>query len=153
LNHKAGNSKHFSITGTILRRNDEGKPALLLFVAEDVSDVHEARLKAEAVKQLMDDTEELLEFGTWSWDAKSGATEMTDGMYRLLEYEKEDMDNSKNHFRLHISPTDQEIIAEKVRKAIQEKSEFNTPAGLLLCGRRKKLYLQKAKLSSMPTDN
>jgi PAS domain S-box-containing protein len=148
LNDKRGDFKYFKTTGTVLRRGETGKAASILFVAEDISEIHQSRENEEAAKKLMNDTEELLEFGTWSWDATFKATNLSDGMFRLLGYENENdvTDISRNYFSLHISPADQDIIRAKIRKAIEEKSEFEHTCKLLTAAGKKIIVFTKGKI-------
>ncbi len=146
LNRKQGNAKYFKTTGTILRRNEQGTPASILFVAEDITEIRDRRNEVAAAHKLMNDTEELLEFGTWSWNADLKATELSDGMYRLLEYKKDEKGSSENYFRLHILPSDQDIISEKVRKAIHQKSEFEHTCKLTTALKKQKIVFTKGKI-------
>lgn len=146
LNHKEGNSKYFKTTGTILRRTEQGVPASILFVAEDITEIRDSREDASAARKLVEENEELLQFGTWAWDANLKTTKLSEGMYRLLEYKPLETDIDRNYFKLHISPTDQEIIAEKVRKAIQQKSEFEHTCKLTTALKKLKIVFTKGKI-------
>jgi PAS domain S-box-containing protein len=103
FNHKAGNSHHFQVKGTVLRRDEKGKPSSLLFVAQDVSSEKMSENEARAAKKLIRDSEELLQYGTWRLDISSGKMEWSDGMYALMGYEKKDVaDPDLDFFLKHI---------------------------------------------------
>ncbi len=112
FNHKAGDFYHFQVKGTVLKRDDNGKPTSLLFVAQDVSAEKISEQEARAAKSLIKDSEELLQYGTWRLDIPTGNMNWSDGMYNLMEYDKNELkepdldfllkhidDGSKNDFK------------------------------------------------------
>lgn len=88
FNHKEGDWRYFRTRGMVLRRDEMGKAASLLFVAEDVTEKMQFRQEVTALKELIDDTESMLHFGSWSWDVSVNKLYWTDGMYKLLGYSK-----------------------------------------------------------------
>src|SRR5882757_9616440 len=89
LNHKQGSWRYFRTMGTVLRRDESGKPMSALFIANDITDQIKTEEEAKAMTELFRETEDLLQYGSWSWDIKSDYLEWTKGMYDLIEYTKE----------------------------------------------------------------
>ena len=84
LNHKDGAWRYFKTLGTVLRRNESGSPASVLFIAQDITDQTNMEGEIKAARELLDDTEELLHFGTWTWNIKSNKLIIDD----LLEFSR-----------------------------------------------------------------
>jgi PAS domain S-box-containing protein len=68
FNHKEGSCKYFKTMGTVLRRDENGRASSVLFVAEDVTGQVQSMDEIRNARELLNDTEELLQFGTWQWD-------------------------------------------------------------------------------------
>ncbi len=79
LNHKQGNWRYFKTLGTVLRRDDGGKAASLLFIAQDITDQLKSEEETAALRELFAETEDMLQFGSWNWDEKQGRAEWTRG--------------------------------------------------------------------------
>ncbi len=126
LNHKGGQWRYFRTRGTILRRNSEGKADSLLFIAEDISESVEFAEEIAAKKQLIEETEKMLEFGTWSWDAQTGKMEWSFGLYHLLGYDPADQNLkiSIDFYLNHVEAGDREAFKEKIRWGIENKKGF-----------------------------
>ncbi|HZG24529.1 MAG TPA: PAS domain-containing protein, partial [Chitinophagaceae bacterium] len=58
LNHKKGDWRYFRTRGTVLRRNSDGKPESMLFVAEDITEKSNNEKEIAALRKLLDDTED-----------------------------------------------------------------------------------------------
>lgn len=126
FNHKEGDWRYFRARGTVLKRNETGNPASLIFVAEDITVKMKSEQEVTALKQLIDDTEELLRFGSWSWDIRINKLYWTDGMYQLLGYIRKDVEPevSLRFYMKHISPKDAVGLRRVIRKAIDNRSGF-----------------------------
>src|SRR3954466_9816012 len=51
LNRKIGDYLHFQVTGKILRRDEQGNPKSILFIAQDINDQIRAAEEARAVRE------------------------------------------------------------------------------------------------------
>ena len=137
LNHKGGQWRYFRTRGTVLRRNAEGKVDSLLFIAEDISDSIEFTEEIAAKKELIEETEKMLEFGTWSWDAKTRKVGWSSGLYHLLGYDPADkeLQISIEFYLNHVVAEDREAFKAKILWGIENKKGFEfihtliTPAG------------------------
>ncbi|MEJ0056963.1 MAG: PAS domain-containing protein [Bacteroidota bacterium] len=126
LNRKEGDYIHFQVTGRVLRRNDKGKAASVLFIAQDINEQIRAADEVRAFKDLMDDTETLLRFSTWKWDAVTNKERWSNGVYSLLNYREEDVESkmSTKFYLDHIIPQDRERIEVLYSQAKQDRQEF-----------------------------
>ena len=126
LNHKEGKWRYFKTLGTVLRRNPEGKPGSLLFIAQDITDQIKSAEEASAISKLFSETEHLLNFGAWSWNMNTKEVYWSEGLYILLGYEKDKV-LEKGSLELalkHISGQDLEMLKQKVKRSIEEKTGF-----------------------------
>ncbi|WP_336516803.1 PAS domain-containing protein [Pollutibacter soli] len=89
FNRKEGDFFHFRVKGTVLRRSPDGKPGSILFVAQDITREVNSEAEVKASLQLIDDSEDLLKYGTWKLDIGTGKMKMSRGMYKLLGYPDE----------------------------------------------------------------
>lgn len=125
FNHKEGSCKYLKTMGTVLRRDENGKAASLLFVAEDVTEQVQRLDEIRNAEELFNDTEELLQFGTWQWDLATDKIVWSDGMYRIMGYGKEEAPVLSDEFYLsHVHPTDAEEFRHIRSNAIATKTPF-----------------------------
>jgi PAS domain S-box-containing protein len=126
FNRKGGDYLHFQVTGKVLRRTEQGKALSILFVAQDINEQIRAAEEAKTVKELLDDTENLLQFATWSWSAATDKTHWSHGVYALLNYRPNDpaFDEMKVSFMDHVVPADRKRVEALYEKAVNNKVEF-----------------------------
>jgi PAS domain S-box-containing protein len=120
--------------GTVLRRDEEDKTTSSLFVAEEATDRVEndgSRLESESLeelknaRELLNDTEELLQFGTWQWDMTTDRITWSDGMYRIMGYSRDEAPVLSDEFYLsHLHPSDAEEFRHIRSNAIATKTPF-----------------------------
>src|SRR5688500_13175699 len=78
---------HFHrIEGTTVLWNEDGTAKLILFIAHDITDALKSKEEIETTRELLDETEELLQFGSWAWEISTHTVTWTSGLYSLLEY-------------------------------------------------------------------
>ncbi|MBO9561864.1 MAG: PAS domain-containing protein [Niastella sp.] len=77
------------------------------------------------LKELFNDAEELLQFGTWQWDVATDNIAWSEGMYRIMGYSPESPPQLSDDFYLsHIHPTDAEELRHIRSNAIATKTPF-----------------------------
>jgi PAS domain S-box-containing protein len=148
LSRKEGDWMYFRTRGTVLRRNDKGDPSSVLFIAEDISENTKMKEEAAALKKLIDDTEDLLDFGSWSWNVKVDRVFWTDGMYKLLGYEKEDVEPSiSNDFYIkHIQKADRQAYRDELERAVANRSDFEITYTIITRQKAEKVVSTKGKI-------
>jgi len=128
LNRKEGDYIHFQVTGRVLRRNAEGRAESILFMAQDINEQIRSADEARAFKELMDDTETILQFATWRWDGITNRETWSKGIYSILNYDPKDIEDkmSSEFFLDHILPVDRKRIDQLYDSAVEAKQEFLT---------------------------
>lgn len=77
------------------------------------------------LKELFNDAEELLQFGTWQWDVATDNVSWSEGMYRIMGYAPDSAPQLSDDFFLsHIHPTDAEELRHIRSNAIATKTPF-----------------------------
>jgi len=148
LNHKQGDWRHFRTRGTVLRRDEFGKPATLIFIAEDVTEETKSAQEVAALKKLIDDTEDLLAFGSWNWDVKIDKVYWTDGMYHLLGYDKRDViaEISNDFYLKHLSAKDAVTLMQIIKRSLETKQDFEFKYTLTTHEKQEKIVTTKGKI-------
>ncbi|GAB2676232.1 hypothetical protein GCM10027036_32460 [Flavihumibacter cheonanensis] len=125
LAHKEQSFRIFSTVGTVLRRNEDGSPASLLLVSQDITDQLKLEEERIAARKLMQETEQMLGVGMWSHDLITGKTEWSDGMYQLMGLSRQQYPQIPNKlFYEHVCPKDLDTLRGKVDSAITSGKEF-----------------------------
>lgn len=77
------------------------------------------------LRELMNDTEELLQFGTWQWDVATDKITWSEGMYRIMGYDPRNAPQLSDEFYLsHVHPHDAEEFRHIRSNAIATKTPF-----------------------------
>lgn len=77
------------------------------------------------LRELMNDTEELLQFGTWQWDVATDKVSWSEGMYRIMGYDHQSAPQLSDEFYLsHVHPGDAEEFRHIRSNAIATKTPF-----------------------------
>lgn len=126
FNRKSGDYVHFQVTGKVLRRNEQGKPESILFIAQDINEQIRVADESRAVRELLDDTENLLQFATWTWNERTDRTVWSHGVYALLNYKPDDPEVKMTtaFFMEHVVPSDRARVEALYLKAVNNKVEF-----------------------------
>ncbi len=131
-NHKTSTWKYFNNQISVLGRNADGSPTSLLIIAQDISSQIQAEEELKKSKELMKEVEEILEFGTWTWDFAKNKIYRSTGTYRLFGYNDSIIEKVKDYtldeearFYLgHVSPEDRGKVWAVIHKSRAEKSDF-----------------------------
>lgn len=147
LNLKAGSWRYFKTMGTVLRRSTEGKAASLLFVAQDVTNEMKTEQEVKATRELFEETERMLQFGTWTWHPESDGMEWTKGMYDILEYKPADVEKPTHEFYLqHVSPECLVELKQVVDGAMAAQTEFECEYAIIAKNGNQKTVSTKGKV-------
>lgn len=77
------------------------------------------------LRELFNDTEELLQFGTWQWDVATDRISWSEGMYRIMGYDRDTAPQLSDEFYLsHVHPSDAEELRHIRSNAIATKTPF-----------------------------
>ncbi|KYP15232.1 PAS domain-containing protein [Flavihumibacter sp. CACIAM 22H1] len=125
LSHKEQTYRVFKTVGTVLRRKEDGGPASLLLLSQDITEQLKLEEERKAARQLIDDTEQMLGVGMWSHDEISGKTDWSDGMYQLMGYSRQEMPHIPSAlFYKHVCPKDLDLLKQKIKDAVEKGKEF-----------------------------
>jgi PAS domain S-box-containing protein len=148
LNDKQGDWRYFRTRGTVLRRNEQGKPGSLLFIAEDITEQFKSSEEIQQLKQLQLETENLLGFGVYNYDIASGDVKWSDGIYNILEYDK-NTDAPIINFAVylaHVPQPEQQMLRTVIEKSIQAKSVFTVTYPVITSKGNRKMISTRGKL-------
>lgn len=150
LNHKGGQWKYFRTTGSVLHRNEKGEATSFLFIAEDITGTLETEAEIQVKKDLIVETEELLQFGTWSWDAVNSKMEWSDGLYNLIGQTREEAVNDPGFYLQFIKQEDMDAMMEKVKAAIANNTGFEHTYNLTTKKGEQKIVTTRGKVLLSP---
>jgi len=140
--HKDGSCKFIRINGSVLRGE---LPRIALFL-EDITAQVKFEEDAIAGRQLFDETEKLILYGTWTWNARSNKVEWTEGMRQLLGYGPEDELVVDNDFYLkHVLPEYVENLQHVVSTAIANRTDFDAELVIRTKTGKEKFVFMKGK--------
>ncbi len=147
FNCKEGSWRHFHVTGRVLKRGANGKASSLLFIAQDVTDHVQSTEEAQSLKELVKETEDMLEFGTWNWDVKSGEMKWSTGIFTLLKHEQKKVNKTtKDQYLSYVVQEDSDELKKIFDKVLINKKNFEKEYTLITNdGEEKKVY-SKAKV-------
>jgi PAS domain S-box-containing protein len=119
FNHRQGGCRYLKCSAS--RYNSSA----VMIACLDITDQVRHEEEAVAIRQLFDETEKLLLFGTWSWAPSATTVEWTEGMWKLLGYEQHEVPEVTNEFFLkHVLPEHLDSLQRVVSKALDAKEGF-----------------------------
>ncbi len=125
FNKKSGGCRYLKTTGHRLT-SSLGNTSHVFCIAQDITEWVRKEEEAHTTRQLFEETENLILFGTWSWTKKTDQLEWTDGMFQLLEYGKDEVPEVSNDFFLeHILPEYIDSVSKAVNEAVSKGTGFD----------------------------
>jgi len=122
-NLKNDQFRYFKTSASILKRGEDGKPASLLFIAQDITDKVKSEIELQSLQELLQESEELLHYGLYEWDFIKNTLSRSDGVYKIYG-----MDKSDPLHRISINDSrneeDNERIEGIIQQAIKDRSSF-----------------------------
>jgi PAS domain S-box-containing protein len=152
LNDKQGDWRYFRTRGTVLRRNEHGQAGSLLFIAEDITEQFKSSEEIRQLKQLQLETENLLGFGVFTYDLTTKDVSWSDGIYQILEYEKERDAPilSFDVYLAHVPISERETVRNVIEKSIEAKSVFTVTYPVITHKNNRKVISTRGKLVMAP---
>jgi PAS domain S-box-containing protein len=125
FNHKEGHWRYYRTQGTVMRRKDNGQPASFLFIAQDITDSRKNEDEVKVVRGLIEETEELLQLGSWTYTIANQKITWTRGLYQLLEFDEKELPAITYDFYVDLVSAEDLVSFENALKdAISTKSGF-----------------------------
>jgi len=80
----------------------------------------------ETTRELLDETEELLQFGSWTWELGTNSVTWTSGLYTLLEYDAADGADtvSLDFYLAHVLDEYRSSFRDIIRQATERREDF-----------------------------
>jgi len=115
------------VEGHGLRWNEAGQAQWILFLAHDITDALKSKEETETTRELLDETEELLQFGSWAWDVNTQVVTWTSGLYSLLEYNRQEVEEKVglDFYMRHVLEEHSQPFQEVIEKALSDKVDFS----------------------------
>lgn len=80
----------------------------------------------ETTRELLEETEELLQFGSWAWDIASDSVTWTSGLYSLLGYSPEEVQDrvGLDFYISHVLEDYSQAFRDTIEGALRDKEDF-----------------------------
>ncbi len=80
----------------------------------------------DSIKVYLDDLEEMISFGTWYWDIRNNTMSWSEGLFRIMGYERFQSDFKMTDFLnvIRIHPEDVDRFYESMNNILQNKNSF-----------------------------
>ncbi|MEO5601236.1 MAG: ATP-binding protein [Cyclobacteriaceae bacterium] len=90
-------------------------------------EVLKSKGEIDTTRELMDETEELLQFGSWAWELGTNTVTWTSGLYALLGYNRNEFSGQINFdfYLSHVVEEYHQSFQEAIQHALLEKSDFS----------------------------
>ena len=90
-------------------------------------EVLKSKGEIDTTRELMDETEELLQFGSWAWELGTNTVTWTSGLYALLGYDRNEFGGQINFdfYLSHVVEEYHQSFQEAIQHALLEKSDFS----------------------------
>lgn len=127
LNSKAGEFRYFKTTGTVLRRDAEGRPESMLFMAQDISVQVKMEQEKLALLAMLAENERMLHSGVWNMDLVNNTMDWSDGMYAMMGYNREEQaDIDADWFWEQVYTADISQLKATIAQSIETGETFET---------------------------
>jgi PAS domain S-box-containing protein len=145
--------RYFRTQGNVLKRDANGKPLSILFIAQDITDQLQSEEELKKSRELIRDVEHMLEFGTWDWDFVHNKIDRSAGMYAIMGYEDSIRDELKGlpdkeqyeFYMGHILPEDRPHAESVIQGSIRDKTDYEVEYRILSKTGEEKIFHSKAK--------
>jgi PAS domain S-box-containing protein len=145
---KSGDVLDFQIIVLPFSNEDQVSGRYVLFICEDVTTQLHKEAELEALKELENETERLLHFGTWQWDLSTDRMTWSNGMYSLLDYHTEEQpyDITSTIFYSHVPHHELEKVTAAFQFSINTKSHFEFTHSLRTLNNQVKIVFTKGRI-------
>lgn len=122
-----GRYRFHRMDGGLLPLPEPQEPRTIFFFAHDITDDLKSKEEIETTRELLDETEELLQFGSWAWEISTNIVTWTPGLYTLLEYEPRDIDGriGLSFYLSHVLEEYQQNFRDLLQSALKTRSDFS----------------------------
>lgn len=124
LSNARSNYRMYRVEGSVLNPHEDAR--LILFVANDITDEVKSKDEIQTTRELLDETEELLQFGSWAWEISTNLVTWTPGLYSLLGYKPQEVEGKigLNFYLEHVLDEYSQTLQETILNALKTKADF-----------------------------
>lgn len=137
--------KSFRTQATVLNKRSDGKAAAVLFIAQDITDQLRERHDNDAFHEILDDTEELLQFGSWTLDVRSNTMTWSDGLFKLFGYPRTHREIALEQYLNQITPEFRHHVAARFDQSLKYQENFEAEYIVKTRSGIQKIVFTKAK--------
>ncbi len=122
-----GNYRSYSVEVHLLNKNDNQEAPLIRVMANDITGDLKDKEEFETTRELLDETEELLQFGSWAWEISTNIVSWTPGLYSLLGYDPKEVEGriGLGFYLSHVLDEYSQTFQDILESAMKEKSDFS----------------------------
>lgn len=154
FNYKGDGWRYFRSQGSVLKRGEDGKPASLLFIAQDITHQLQSEEELRKSKELMKDVEHMLEFGTWTWDLTKNKIERSLGVFAMMGYDEatlnelaqKDLDYQYRFYLQHLHVEDRDRLDAVIKASLEAGTDYEMEYRLITRSGEEKIIHSMAKV-------
>jgi signal transduction histidine kinase len=104
-----------------------GAVGLVHDTANEITNAVKIKDEIQTTRELLDETEELLQFGSWTWDIRTNKVSWTAGLYSLLGYTPAEIADpiDVNFYFSHVVEEYAPVLSDLIDTSVREKSDFS----------------------------
>jgi PAS domain S-box-containing protein len=126
-------------------RDAQGNLSHLSTVMRDISERKEAGRILEHNRNLLNETQKLVHLGSWELDLVSNVLVWSDEIYRIFEMDPGKFEVTYEAFLQAVHPEDRDLVNERFRKSVEERTPYEIVHRLLMSDGRIKIVLERGK--------
>jgi PAS domain S-box-containing protein len=144
--------KSFRTQATVLNRRTDGKASSVLFIAQDITDQIRGEHDNDSFHEILDNTEDLLQFGSWTLDLNTKAMTWSDGLFKLFGFVRADFaDVSLDHYFNHVTADYRNHVGTLFEHSLRFQENFEAEYAIKTRSGIQKIIFTKAKFISDET--
>jgi diguanylate cyclase (GGDEF)-like protein/PAS domain S-box-containing protein len=95
--------------------------------------------------EVINSAQHFAKFGSWDWDSKSGKHFWSDGLYKILDINKQSIP-SQQQFISCLHEDDRHYVKSEIERAMTERKPFELEARIRLSGGRERVVQQRGQV-------
>ncbi len=112
----------------------------------DISENFKAQLELIRNEELLSETQEIAQLGSWEMDLESENFLWSKETYKIFGYENHAVEPSFTRFKSKIHPEDRRMVEKKLESAIREQKNFESEFRILKHDRESRNVIAKAEM-------
>jgi signal transduction histidine kinase len=98
----------------------------MLFIANDITQEVKSNDEIRTTRELLDETEQLLQFGSWTWDLGTNEFKWSPGLFALLDYKEQEVQANLglDFYLSHVLDEYTQTLQETIFTSLKDKTDF-----------------------------